>query len=263
MPLLESGEVRKNMHDSSNAPSSTNGNDTVATETVLRDATNHNISPIDLSKLGRSLHGAAVSDALDLLGCRNQVMHPRLRPLLPGIGQAGFVGYARTVRWMEADYIVEEDPYGLEIELMDTLVPGDVLVHSTDLSGNNTPWGELMTTVAKLRGAVGCVCDSNVRDCAKIIEMGFPVFSAGIRAVDSKGRGRVQAYDVPVRCGDVLVNRSDIIFADYDGIVVVPYAIASSVFELAQHKIQKEHSAREEIKRGKSLRETYERYKIL
>jgi regulator of RNase E activity RraA len=216
-----------------------------------------------LSEMSQSLYSAAISDALDLLGYRHQVMHRRLRPLMLGCSAGGFVVRARTVRWIETDYAVEEDPYGLEIDLMDTLEPGDVLIHSTDLSGNNTPWGELMSTVAKLRGAVGCVCDSNVRDCAKIIEMGFPVYYAGIRALDSKGRGRVQAFDVPVRCGDVLVQRADVIFADFDGVVVIPDSIALQVFELAQDKVKKEQAARNDLKHGKSLRETYEKYKIL
>ena len=31
-----------------------------------------------------------------------------------------------------------------------------------------------MSTAAMQRGAVGCICDSQVRDCVKIIEMDFP-----------------------------------------------------------------------------------------
>jgi len=92
-----------------------------------------------------NLYVAAVCDMLDSLGYRNQAMHHRLRPLLPDVRNCGFVGRARTVRWMETDYVVESDPYGLEIDLMDSLTPGDVVVHSTDFSGTNAPWGELMT----------------------------------------------------------------------------------------------------------------------
>lgn len=211
----------------------------------------------------RGLYAAAVSDALDSLGYRNQVMHSRLRPLLQGDVAPGFIGRARTVQWMVINYVVEEDPYGLEIEVVDSLKSGDVLVHSTDYSGSNTPWGELMSTVAVARGAVGCICDSNIRDCTRIKEMGFPVYYSGIRALDSKGRARVQAYDVPVSCGEVLVYPQDVIFADFDGVVVIPSAEAREVLELARLKISKEKEVREELKRGTSLREVYETYKIL
>ena len=139
-----------------------------------------------------NIYVAAVCDILDSLGYRNQAMHQRLRPLLQDPESCGFIGRARTFRWMETDYVVEENPYGLEIEAMDSLRAGDVAVHSTDYSGTNAPWGELMSTLAKIKGVAGCVCDSQIRDCVKIIKMRFPVYYAGIRPLDSKGRAIVQ-----------------------------------------------------------------------
>jgi 4-hydroxy-4-methyl-2-oxoglutarate aldolase len=209
------------------------------------------------------LYVAAVCDILDGLGYRNQAMHQRLRPLLPDMRRCGFVGRARTVRWMETDYVVKEDPYGLEIQYMDSLKPGDVSGHSTDASGTNAPWGELMSTIAKRNGAAGCVCDSQIRDCIRIIDMNFPVYYAGIRPLDSMGRGRVMAYDVPIRCGEVLVHSGDIVFADFDGIVVVPQAVEDEVFEAARDKVGKENRSRQELLDGKTLREVYDKYQVL
>jgi regulator of RNase E activity RraA len=164
---------------------------------------------------------------------------------------------------MEVDYVPREDPYGMEIEAMDSLGVGDVAVHSTDHAGTNAPWGELMSTVAKRNGAVGCVCDSQIRDCIKIIEMGFPVYCKGIRPLDSQGRGRVIAYDVPIRCGDVLVNPGDLIYADYDGIAVIPPAVEDQVIDRALEKVNKESSSRQELLEGKSLRAVYDKYGVL
>ena len=208
------------------------------------------------------LYVAAVCDILDELGYRNQAMHQRLRPLLPDIKKCGFIGRARTFRWMETDHIAE-NPYGLEIEAMDSLKAGDVAVHSTDHGGTNAPWGELMSTIAKRNGVVGCVCDSQIRDCIKIIEMGFPVYYTGIRPLDSKGRAIVQAYDVPIRCGEVLVNPGDIIFADFDGIVVVPKAVEQDEFQKAKEKVHRENLSRKELLEGKTLQEVYNKYKAL
>lgn len=206
---------------------------------------------------------AAVCDVLDAMGFRHQAMHHRLRPLLPDREHCGFIGRARTIRWMDCDYADESNPYGLEIEAVDSLCPGDVVVHSTDFAGTNAPWGELMSTAAQCRGAVGCVCDSQIRDCLKIIELGFPVYYAGIRPLDSMGRARVMAYDVPVRCGDVLVHSGDIVFADFDGIVVIPQGVFSEVVEVACHKSTQESLSRAELKAGKSLREVFDRYGVL
>ncbi len=206
---------------------------------------------------------AAVCDILDALGFRQQAMHHRLRPLLPDRERCGFIGRARTIRWMEADYADEANPYGLEIEAIDALKPGDVVVHSTDFAGTNAPWGELMSTAAQCRGAVGCVCDSQIRDCLKTIELGFPVYYTGIRPLDSMGRGRVMAYDVPVRCGDVLVNPGDTVFADFDGVAVIPRAVLATVVDRACHKAEQESLSRTELKAGRTLREVFDRYGVL
>ncbi len=210
-----------------------------------------------------NIYVAAICDILDELGFRNQAMHQRLRPLLRNIEQCGFIGRARTFRWMETDYVVEENPYGMEIEAMDSLKCGDVVVHSTDYGGTNAPWGELMSTIAKHKGVAGCVCDSQIRDCVKIMKMDFPVYYTGIRPLDSKGRAIVQAYDVPVRCGDVVVNSGDIVYADFDGIVVVPKSVEQQVFQKAKDKVMMENLSRKELLAGKSLREVYDKYQSL
>jgi 4-hydroxy-4-methyl-2-oxoglutarate aldolase len=211
----------------------------------------------------QKLYVPVVCDVLDALGYRSQAMHQRLRPLLPDRRACGFAGRSRTLHWTATDYIVEADPYELEIDAMDSLGPGDVVVYSTDFAGSNAPWGELMSTIAQRNGAVGCVCDSQVRDCVRIIEMGFPVYYTGIRPLDSMGRGRVLAYDVPVRCGDVLVQPGELILADFDGIVVVPRAVEAQVLRLAAEKVEKESASRAALLAGKSLREVYNTYHVL
>ncbi|WEK21005.1 MAG: RraA family protein [Candidatus Pedobacter colombiensis] len=221
----------------------------------------HNDSEL-FSFIKEHLYVAAVCDILDELGYRNQAMHQRLRPLLPDMKNCGFIGRARTFRWMETDHIAE-NPYGLEIEAMDALKSGDVAVHSTDHGGTNAPWGELMSTVAKRNGAVGCVCDSQIRDCTKIVEINFPVYYSGIRPLDSKGRAIVTAYDVPIRCGDVVVHPGELIYADFDGVVVIPKAAEAEVFQKAKEKVNSENLSRKELLEGKSLREVYDTYKAL
>lgn len=208
-----------------------------------------------------NLYVAAICDILDELGYRNQAMHQRLRPL--DADKCRFIGRARTVQWMNMEYVVEQDPYGKEIDFMDSIVPGDVVVHSTDYAGTNAPWGELMSTAAKLRGAEGCVCDSQIRDCVRIKALEFPVFYAGIRPLDSKGRGRVMDYDVPVRCGEVVVQPGDVVFADFDGVVVIPKAIEDEVINRAHMKVKMENLTRDGLMNGRTLRSVYDEYGAL
>ncbi len=206
------------------------------------------------------LYVPIVCDVLDTLGHRNCAMHQRIRPLDPN--NCIIVGRARTFRWMDTDYI-EDGAYDLEIEAVDSLKQNDVVVHSTDKTCTNAPWGELMSTIAKRNGSAGSICDSMIRDCFKIVKIGFPLFYAGIRPVDSLGRGQVMAYDVPVKCGEVLVNPGDLIFADFDGVVVVPKQVEDQALELAYAKVTKENLSRIDLLKGDTLRTVYDRYGVL
>ena len=120
-----------------------------------------------------------------------------------------------------------------------------------------------MSTLAQRNGVAGCICDGLIRDCRQIIGMQFPVFHVGILAVDSKGRGRVMAYDVPVRCGDVLVRPGELVFADFDGVVVIPLDVEDQALSLAAEKIGKENATRRELLRGRTLRDVFDEYGVL
>jgi len=81
--------------------------------------------------------------------------------------------------------------------------------------------------------------------------------------LDSKGRAIVKAYDVPIRCGEVLVNPGDIVYADFDGIVVVPKEAEQDVFIKAKEKVHRENLSRKELLEGKTLRYVYDKYGAL
>ena len=206
------------------------------------------------------LYTPVVSDALDRLGHTHQAMRHDIRPVHP---EFVVVGRARTLLWMATYEPVTANPYVNEIKAIDSLRPGDVAVHSTDHSGTIAPWGELLSTAARMRGATGTIVDGFVRDVRQIIAMSFPVFARGIMPLDSWGRGCVADVDVKVACGGVLVSPGDLVFGDYDGIVVIPSAIEDEVLARALEKVTGENRSREELLQGRLLREVYERYGVL
>lgn len=207
----------------------------------------------------QNLYTAVVSDAMDQLGMRHQAMREYLRPvyLCPA-----FAGWARTISCSDV-YHVPEDTYALEIEAIDSIQPGEVVVVSTQQSKRNAPWGELLSTAAKTRGARGAVIDGLVRDVKKIEAREFPVLAAGIKPVDSMGRGIVTAYNVAVECGEVLVSPGDFVFADFDGVVVIPHAAVQEVVRLATDKVNRENSSRAELIGGAYLRDVFRKYGVL
>jgi len=214
-----------------------------------------------LSDARSRLYAAVLSDVLDSIGLRNQAMESGIRALDTA---TTLCGHARTGVYMEVfEAPRDENPYELEIALVDALKPGEVAVLCTGNSERITPWGELLTTAALARGATGCVTDGMVRDTAAIRELRFPVFHRGSSPLDSAGRGKVVAIDVKVQMGGVAVRPGDLLFGDGDGIVVVPREVEDEVLSKALVKIAGENTVRQELAAGEPLATVFRRHGIL
>jgi len=219
-------------------------------------------SPADfVGAIAQRLYTAVLSDVLDELGYRRQAFPPSIRPLDDALTM---VGFARTGFYREVSPASsEENPYELEIALIDSLGPRDVVVLGCGGSGRIAPWGDLLTTASRQRGAAGCVTDGFVRDIRAIRSVGFPVYHGGIAPLDSKGRGKIAEIDVPIICADVEVAPGDLVVGDADGIVVVPRAIEAIALERALTKVDGEDRSREALLGGAALRDVFAQYNVL
>ncbi|HEX8165517.1 MAG TPA: RraA family protein [Beijerinckiaceae bacterium] len=290
-----------------------------------------------LADLAATLYTAVLSDVLDEAGFMDQALKPFVRPL----DEASVLcGFARTGLYRKV-YHVEpaRNPYEIEMDLIDGLSAGEVAVLACDgptdriapwgellttaarvrgAAGCLTdglvrdvrriretgfpvfaggigpldskgraemaamdvpvevavlacdgptdriaPWGELLTTAARVRGAAGCLTDGLVRDVRRIRETGFPVFAGGIGPLDSKGRAEMAAMDVPVEVAGVRVEPGDLIFGDVDGCVAIPKAAAAKVVRRALEKVAAEDRTRDALLAGETLRAVFARFGVL
>jgi 4-hydroxy-4-methyl-2-oxoglutarate aldolase len=209
--------------------------------------------------MAQKLAASVISDILDALGFRDQVMRATIRPLYP---EALVVGRAMPVLYAEV-FEVPEKPYQMEIEVVDGLKPDDVLVAYAPATAKAALWGGLLSTAAKARGARGVVIEGMTRDVKQITNMAFPVFASGVSPLDAKGRLRVFAYRCAIECGGVLVEPGDIIFGDTDGVVVIPQDVAMETITEALKKLAAEHFSGEELKQGTLLRDVYAKHGVL
>jgi 4-hydroxy-4-methyl-2-oxoglutarate aldolase len=215
---------------------------------------------IDQDREVTALYAAVIADVLDELGFREQAMDPAIRPL-PGVSR--LFGRAFTVR-AETTAEIPEEPYRAELEAVDALVDGDVVVAAVE--GEHGPsgfWGELLTTAALSRGGRGAVVDGYTRDSEAIAALGYSLFARGSSPLDSKGRSEVIGYGEPVRCGGVLVATGDLVFGDQDGVVVIPEDAAEKVFALALDKVGRESEMRVALRGGMGVIEAYDRFGVL
>lgn len=214
-----------------------------------------------LDEIRAQLFTSVLSDCLDHLGFMDQALPSRIRPLDDSLVM---VGRARTAAFMEVYHVPEgSNPYELEIALIDDLKKEEIPVFACSNPVRVAPWGELLSTAAKARGSAGALMDGCVRDVKAIREMGYPVFHGGIAPLDSKGRGKILAIDVPIECGGVKVLTGDLIFGDADGVVVVPQRAEEAVLALAFEKVKGERNTLRDLQRGDKLADVFARYGIL
>lgn len=213
---------------------------------------------IDLDFVARVAHSAVFSDVCDALGYRNQTAAPGAAPLwhdCPAV-----VGWARPVLSVEVDSIPDR-PYGREIDFIDSLRPGDVVVASVQAPA--AFWGELFSAAALGRGARGTVVDGLVRDTDRIQGLEYPVYAHGRRPTDSLGRISIEAVDEPMLFGGVEVSQGDLVVADRDGVTIVPSEIVAEAISLAVKKATTESLARQLLLNGATLSEAWERFRVL
>lgn len=215
----------------------------------------------------RKLYSAVIGDVMDLLGYTRQFLPPGIQPLRDEMVVCG-----RALPVLEADddggegpdraNVSLNQPFGLMLRALDDLQPGEVYICS-GASPRYALWGELMSTAARNRGAVGAVVHGYSRDTRGILQMGFPTFSMGRYAQDQRPRGKVIDFRCRIRFGDVLVSPGDLVFGDIDGVCVIPREIEEETMARAMEKAEGEKTVLEAIQGGMGAQQAWDTFGIM
>ena len=178
---------------------------------------------------------ATVHEAQGRLG----LLSPEIRPIKEGLK---LVGRAVTVFATPGDNVMIH-------VAMEQCEPGDVMVVAVNSRSDCGYFGDLLATLMQARGIAGLVIDSGVRDLADLRQMGIPVFS---RCISAQGTVKETLGDVnvPVVCGGQVINPSDLIIGDDDGVVVVRRHELDSVAQKSEAREDKEAAIRAKYRDG-------------
>ncbi|MBP2636435.1 MAG: dimethylmenaquinone methyltransferase [Firmicutes bacterium] len=204
------------------------------------------------------LYTPVIGDILDKLGRYHQFLPQAVQPMREDMV---LVGRAMPVLMIDV-YGEQKKPFGLLTEALDQLQPGEIYIASGG-EMRCAYWGELLTATAKTRGANGAVVNGFHRDTPMVLEQNWPVFSRGRYAQDSGVRTQVANYRCPIEIGDVWVNPGDLVFADLDGVVIIPQELEREVVVQALAKARAEKVVRTDIENGLSSTAAFEKYGIL
>lgn len=226
-----------------------------STDTVLTAAEREDIRTRFLA-----VDTSNVADVLDVMGWPDQGLAADFMPYPATAGR--LAGWAYTIRGQMTPY-----PLGGDADKMAAcqgLSPGEVSVWSGDGDGI-CYFGELIAIGMKERGSTGALVDGGIRDVRWLGHHGFPVYARYRTPVQSIGRWKVNAWQVPVFLRGATVERvriepGDFILADEDGALVIPAAIVPKVLAESEALTATEIRIREELSNGLTLAQALERY---
>ena len=187
-----------------------------------------------------------LSDALDKLGATGAVIG-----IVPQWGRTKVVGRAITIRMTAAGAV--ESKAHLGVDAIEAGSPGDVIAIDNRGDTHNNCWGEILSMGALKRGLSGVVVDGAVRDVDACEEFGFPVHARGTVPITARGRIVQEAWNVPIRLGNVAVRPGDVIVADVNGVVVIPLARLDQVLAVAEEIFDKETRMLDALRAGRSM----------
>ncbi|MEU5398980.1 RraA family protein [Streptomyces sp. NPDC005963] len=195
---------------------------------------------------------AALADVLQLHGRRGWLTPP-LRPFQRGPGQA-VLGAARTIRMASGP---GSHGLGPLRALLGENLAGQVLVIAGADCVPGAVWGEILTTAALARGAVGALVEGNVRDVPALERLALRIW-ASAEATSGPGTGvHVAEVGGAVEIGGVRVAEGDPVLLDDGGAIALSPDSAPTLLADAADYHQAEERVLEALVSGLMLPRAY------
>lgn len=195
------------------------------------------------------ISSAILSDVLDSLGYEHQLLPSEIRP---NFIEARIFGRARTMTLKPLDSGQDYKEVYKGLNFLATLNQREILVVANGFN-ELAFFGEIMATLAKYRGVDGVIVDGCTRDTVETVKMVYPVFARSHFARDIKKRGVIGALDSEVKIGECTIQPGDLLFGDYDGVVVIPQKIQKKVLAKSIKVANLEKKIKKDIKRGVNI----------
>ena len=209
--------------------------------------------------MNSKLYTGAVSDILDEMGDRNQCLPENIRPLDSAMSAAGPVF---TVRGRARHFDNGIDPRYKQIEVLNNIFPHSVVVIYPGDENSCAHWGELMSNVARQKGARGAIIAGGLRDSRQILNIGFPVFYIFHKPTTAVWRWELTDYNIPLQISGINIRPGDYVLADIDGVIVIPGEIIEDVITRAEDVTAKETVVRSGLQKGEKIDDLFEKYKV-
>lgn len=187
-----------------------------------------------LRNLVSHLSSPMLSDILDDLGVKAVVTG--LEPNLP---DARVLGRAKTLRLRKAGQGDDWKTIYNALQSYSFVVSNDIILVENEIP-EFAYFGELNALLSRRAGASAAIVDGFTRDSAATMALGFPVFARGVVCHDVRKRAALDSINEPIKIGGVSVVPGDLVFADREGVVILPRRLERTVLDKAIEVLRNE-----------------------
>jgi len=205
-----------------------------------------------LNSIKSHLSSAMISDILSEYGINNSIIG-----LVTNFNDRKMFGRANTLKIRRLEKGEDFNGIYKGLETYKSVRYGDIIVVENEAS-DYAYFGELNANLAVRAGAVGTIIGGKTRDIKDVTNLEYSVYSTGYCCSDVKYRATVESHNKPVTLQGVRICPSDLIFADVNGIVVIPRNLEKEVMVKAIKTIEKENDVKLNIMKGFSEREIFD-----
>ncbi len=207
-----------------------------------------------LSNLSKQLTRSIISVVLDELKIKNKV----ILDLSLNLPDKKLFGRAKTLKIKRKNTLDQSSIYDA-LDSYQTIVPGDIIVVENELP-EYAYFGELNALLAMRSGAIGAVIGGLTRDSKEVKRLDFPVLSTGSSCRDIKHKGTLDFINKKITVCGIDIGYEDLIFADCDGVAVIPRAFEDTILEKCLSISQKEGNILIDIAKGANVKALLKKY---
>ena len=195
-----------------------------------------------LNFLSKIINSSMISDVLDDFGFSNHV----ITGLRCNITGTKLFGRARTLKIRKLHE--NEDFKGIynALNSYSEITDNDIIVVENECP-EFAYFGELNTMLSIRSGASGTIIGGVTRDKENVLTMQYPVFSSGYNCKDVRNRATLESYNRTITIAGVRIAPNDLLFADNDGIVIIPARHEEKIMDAITEKLSMENAVSREI----------------
>ena len=208
-----------------------------------------------LNLLKINLNSCILSDILNDMGYSNNILSNFRLNIL----NKKLFGRVRPIQIRELKK--EEDPNDIYkcLDSYNSISPYNIIFVNNKVK-NKAYFGDLNATISLSKHAQGTIVNGITRDICRTVNLDYPVFFKDNNCSDVKKYGTLDYYDKPINVDGIVIYVNNLIFADIDGIVIIPKHLENKVLQKCREIILNESNIASSIIIGKTTNEIINNY---